>query len=138
MKRILVGLDGSERADAVLAYAESLARIAGAKLLLVRCFSIPSDMAQAWPCSDEVLESALRGQAQKYLDDCGEKVPTQLLGGVRAILGDPWRAVCQAAIDENADLIVIGSHGYGGIDHLIGTTAAKVVNHADRPVLVVH
>ena len=34
-------------------------------------------------------------------------------------------------------LIVIGSHGYGGIDHLLGTTAARVVNHADRPVLVV-
>jgi len=136
MKTILVGLDGSPRSDGVLAYAETLARIAGAKLFLVRCFSIPSDMAQAWPCSDEVLESALRVQAQKYLDDCAGRVPTELLAAVRAVLGDPWRAVCKTAIDENVDLIVIGSHGYGGIDHLIGTTAAKVVNHADRPVLV--
>ena len=36
-----------------------------------------------------------------------------------------------------ADLIVVGSHGYSGIDHLLGTTAARVVNHADRSVLVV-
>ena len=35
------------------------------------------------------------------------------------------------------DLIVIGSHGYSGIDRLIGTTAAKVVNHAKQSVLVV-
>ena len=33
-------------------------------------------------------------------------------------------------------LVIIGSHGYGGIDHLLGTTAARIVNHADRPVLV--
>jgi nucleotide-binding universal stress UspA family protein len=35
------------------------------------------------------------------------------------------------------DLIVIGSHGYDALDRLLGTTAAKVVNHADRSVLVV-
>lgn len=33
--------------------------------------------------------------------------------------------------------IVIGSHGHGGIDRVLGTTAAKLVNHADRNVLVV-
>ena len=38
---------------------------------------------------------------------------------------------------ETFDLIVIGSHGYGAIDRVLGTTAAKVVNHADRTVLVV-
>jgi len=32
---------------------------------------------------------------------------------------------------------VIGSHGYGGLDRLLGTTAARVVNHADRNVLIV-
>jgi nucleotide-binding universal stress UspA family protein len=36
-----------------------------------------------------------------------------------------------------ADLIVIGSHGYAGFDRLLGTTAAKVVNHAHCSVLVV-
>jgi universal stress protein F len=52
------------------------------------------------------------------------------------VVGVPWQAVCSAAVDEHVDLIVIGSHGYGGVDHLLGTTAAKIVNHADRPVLV--
>ncbi len=36
------------------------------------------------------------------------------------------------------DLIVLGSHGYGGIDRLLGTTAAHVANRAERNVLVVH
>ena len=39
--------------------------------------------------------------------------------------------------DADFDLIVIGSHGFGTIDRILGTTAAKVVNHAERNVLVV-
>jgi nucleotide-binding universal stress UspA family protein len=137
MKTILVGLDGSPRADGVLAYAESLARSTGSKLVLFRSFGIPPDMTLAWPASDQTLELALQTQAQKYLESCAAKVPSDLLGGVRVDLGVPWQAVCEAARDESVDLIVIGSHGYSGIDHLLGTTAAKIVNHADRPVLVV-
>jgi nucleotide-binding universal stress UspA family protein len=137
MKKILVGLDGSPRAPAVLAYAESLARLTAAKLVLFRSFGIPPDMTLAWPASDQPLEDVLRAEAQKYLDACAAKVPGELLGGVRVALGVPWQAVCTAAVNEKVDLIVIGSHGFSGIDHLIGTTAAKIVNHADRPVLIV-
>lgn len=137
MKKILVGLDGSPRSDGVLAFAESLARATGAKLVLFRSVWIPPEMMLAWPASDEALESALRTEAQKYLDARAGKVPGELLDAVRVSIGVPWRAMCQAALDENADLIVIGSHGYSGIDHLLGTTAARIVNHADRSVLVV-
>jgi nucleotide-binding universal stress UspA family protein len=137
MKKFLVGLDGSPRADVVLAYAESLAGLTGAKLVLFRSFGIPPEMALAWPVSDQPLLLALRTQATNYLDACAGKLPSGLVGAVRVEVGVPWQAVCAAAVDENADLIVIGSHGYSGIDHLVGTTAAKIVNHADRPVLVV-
>ena len=137
MKKILVALDGSPRADGVLAYAVSLARLTDAKLVLFRSFGIPPEMTLAWPVSDEPLETALRKQAQTYLDERARTVPNGLLREVRVMLGVPWQAVCSAARHENADLIVIGAHGYSGIDHLLGTTAAKIVNHADRPVLVV-
>jgi nucleotide-binding universal stress UspA family protein len=137
MKKILVAVDGSPRSDGVLAYAESLARLTSAKLVLFRSFGIPPDMTLAWPASDQPLEVALRAQAQKYLDTCAAKVPSELLGGVQVALGVAWQAVCSAAVDEKVDLIVIGSHGYSGLDHLLGTTASKIVNHADRSVLVV-
>ena len=51
--------------------------------------------------------------------------------------GSPWSAICAAAREHDADLIVLGAHGYDAVDHILGTTAAKVVNHADRSVLVV-
>ena len=41
------------------------------------------------------------------------------------------------AREEDVDLIVLGSHGFDVLDRIVGTIAAKVVNHADRAVLVV-
>src|SRR5579863_6013063 len=115
MKKILVGLDGSPRADGVLAYAASLANVTGAKLVLFRSFGIPPEMALAWPVSDRPLLLALRTQATNYLDACAASLPSRLVRAVRVEVGVPWQAVCAAAVDENADLVVIGSHGYSGI-----------------------
>ena len=49
----------------------------------------------------------------------------------------PWRTIIDVADEIGADLIVVGSHGYHGLDHLLGTNAAKVANQACRNVLVV-
>lgn len=49
MKMILVAVDGSSRADGVLAYAQSIAQRTGAKLILFRSFGIAPDMSLAWP-----------------------------------------------------------------------------------------
>lgn len=137
MKKILVALDGSLRAPHVLAYAVNLASAMGGSLLLFRSYTVPPDLRLAWPLPDEALELGLRERAQAELDELGKAVPKELLGGVRVSAGDAWQAICSVAREEGAELIVLGSHGYGGIDLLIGTTAARVVNHADRPVLVV-
>jgi nucleotide-binding universal stress UspA family protein len=64
-------------------------------------------------------------------------VPAERLGGTHVSLAIPWQGICQAAAQVGANLVVIGSHGYGGIDRLLGTTAAKVVNHSAVSVLVV-
>jgi len=64
-------------------------------------------------------------------------VPAELLGGTQIVIGVAWQAICDGAHEQQADLVVIGSHGYSGFDRLLGTTAAKVVNHAQCSVLVV-
>ncbi len=53
------------------------------------------------------------------------------------MVGVPWQTICERAGVEGVDLVVIGSHGYGGLDRLLGTTAAKVVNHAPCSVVVI-
>ncbi len=56
--------------------------------------------------------------------------------GVHVRIGTPWDAICHEAKELDCDLVVLGSHGYKGIDKILGTTAAKVVNHCERSVLV--
>lgn len=138
MHRILVGLDASPRAQGVLDAALDLARRTGSKVILVRAVGIPIEIpAEAYALPPASLEGLLREQAQKYIDKEAEKVPEDLRGGAKVGVGTPWQAICDMAKEENVDLIVVGSHGYQGLDRLIGTTAAKIVNHADRSVLVV-
>ena len=64
-------------------------------------------------------------------------MPTELREKVEVEMGVPWVSICEWARRNHADLIIVGSHGYSGLDHVIGTTAAKVVNHAPCSVLVV-
>lgn len=75
--------------------------------------------------------------ARRDLDQYARQLPPALLAGIRIEYGVPWQAICQQAKTDRVDLIAVGSHGYGGLDRLLGTTAARVVNHADRSVLVV-
>lgn len=139
MKKILTCLDSSPRAPKVLATAVELAERTGAKVTLFRCVGVPPDIAQrdVIGISPSELMDRLVEDAKKDLTRLAAEVPTQVQGGIEVRVGTPWDGICAGAQALDADLIVIGSHGYGGLDRLLGTTAAKVVNHADRSVLVV-
>jgi nucleotide-binding universal stress UspA family protein len=52
--------------------------------------------------------------------------------------GQPWRLILALSDEMDADLIIVGSHGYHGLDRILGTTAARVANVSHRDVLVVH
>jgi universal stress protein F len=138
MKPILVGLDGSARAPAVLAAATRIAGAQGARVVLVRSVGLPPDVPQDfWKTTDEPLLDVLKRRAKHDLDEQAATLPPVVLGGVEIAVGVPWQAICEMARTLRVDLIVIGSHGYAGFDRLLGTTAAKVVNHAQCSVLVV-
>lgn len=140
MKKMLVGLDGSVRERSVLDAAIALGQKTETKLVLFRCVGLPE--AHALPADLNEMDPAqipkvLEGEAKKHLEVLGNVVPAELRGGMRVAIGTPWQTIQHAAEQEDVDLVVIGSHGYAGLDRLLGTTAAKVVNHADRSVLVV-
>jgi len=138
MNRILVALDSSPRAPGVLAAAVDLARRTGAKLRLLRCVGLPPELpTNVWAIPPAQVTETFLVNAKREIEDAAADVPPELLDGAYAQVGVAWDAICAAAREHDADLIVIGSHGYGLLDRLLGTTAAKVVNHADRSVLVV-
>jgi len=138
MKRFLVGLDGSEQQKHILAEAVALAEKAGAELVLFRSVSLPLEMpATAFSGKPTTVSEMLVENARKDLEAQRATVGATVPVRTRIDLGTAWRQILAAAVEEKVDLIVIGSHGYGGLDRLLGTTAAKVVNHADCSVLVV-
>lgn len=138
MKRILVALDASPRAPAVLSAARQLAELTNTKLVLYRAVGIPPDLPlDIFRITDRSIEDVLLGNARNDLEHMALEVRPELVEKVVTTFATPWDGVCRAAREYAADLIVIGSHGYGGLDRVLGTTAAKVVNHADRNVLVI-
>lgn len=138
MKRILAALDGSPRAPKVLEAATQLAELAGAKLVLYRAITVWPDLPrEALVETDLRLEDVLVANARTDLQRIADTLRPGLLEQIVTTFATPWDGICRAAKERAVDLIVIGSHGYGGIDRLLGTVAAKVVNHADRNVLVV-
>lgn len=138
MPLYIVGLDGSPRAPAVLSRAAHLARSAGAKLLVVRAVGLPHELSpDLYGIAPDVLPDKLAEAARK---DIGALVAATCDGietEMDAIIGTPWRTLCALAKDKQADLLIVGTHGHTVLDTLLGTTAARVVNHAPCSVLVV-
>jgi nucleotide-binding universal stress UspA family protein len=138
MDKILVGLDASPRARDVLDTAVNLAKKTGGRLVLFRAVGIPLGLPpEAYAMSPDSLENMLEQEARRYLEGLAADVPAGLVESVHVHAGTPWRSICATAQEFGVDLIVIGSHGYQGLDRLVGTTASKVVNHAECSVLVV-
>ncbi len=139
IRRIVVALDASERARGVFDAASEVARRFAARIWVVRV--IP--FAQEFPAAAHVeasdplpahLERLAIQDLQTFIDGLMEVDVAPPLVRV----GQPWRAIIAVAAELDADLIVLGSHGYHGLDRVLGTTAAKVANLAQCHVFVVH
>ena len=136
---VLAAVDGSERSSSVVRVAADLARRCNGRLHLYRSVSIPQEFPAAARMPPDALPGILLTQARHELQTLAADYPDAIID--EPALHDPpqaWRGILAAGERLNADLIVIGSHGYGGWDRVLGTTAANVVNRADRSVRVVH
>ena len=137
MKRILVCLDASPRAVFVLQTASELAVKTGAKLVLLRSVGLPAEIDQEFYVhAAGSMTDMLVDKAKKELEALSKDVPADIIEGFDVHIGTPWDTICREAKARDCDLVVLGSHGYSGMDRILGTTAAKVVNHCERSVLV--
>ncbi len=137
--RILVALDGSPRAPGVVRAAHELSARFDAELFLLRVILIPPEFPAAARSSvHDDLPDLLTDAALRELEQLAQGYPRAQAHAPFVEIGQPWRVIIEFAKRLDVDLIVIGSHGYSGIDRLIGTTAARVANRSNRNVLVVH
>ena len=143
LKKILCPTDFSENSEHAMKYALTLATLSQAKLLLfhvVEPLTYPQSAELFEPVLDEVeltmkMEAAFQKQLEDQVAALKEKYPK--VSG-RLVTGNTFLEIIQAARDEGADMIVMGTHGRTGLAHvLIGSVAERVVREAPCPVLTV-
>jgi nucleotide-binding universal stress UspA family protein len=140
IRSILVALDGSARARGVFAAAAELAERFDAHLHLFRAVALPPEFppAGAGGAQPDELAPRLEATAQRQLEAFAAGSPRAVVEPPHVGTDAPWRAILDAAERLDVDLVVLGSHGFGGLDRLLGTTAGKVANHSRRDVYIVH
>lgn len=136
---ILVPVDFSAPAREALDYAVAFAAQFQARLLVLHVVEIPyvgSGLGEIElpPVEAEVREPVAENLAKLVAAHVGGRIASETL--MRT--GQPWFEITEAAREQSADLIIVGTHGYTGLKHvLMGSTAERVVRHAPCPVLVV-
>jgi nucleotide-binding universal stress UspA family protein len=137
LAKILVPTDFSDCSHTAFDFGVQLAREFGAELCLVHVIN-----PHAFPFGDKYtaldpaeLLQQMGTAAQRRMRLMAAKAKTRY--SVRLIRGSPAIEICKAA-NEDADLIVISTHGRTGLGHLlIGSVAEHVVRYAHSPVLVI-
>lgn len=138
MKNILVALDNSDRAPKTLQAALLFAEKTGAKLTLLRAIPWPTELpSHAYPLTPADFEAVSERISQEELESLSKDAPKERIAACLVRFGTPWREICDAAKELDVDLIVMGAHGYSFMERVLGTTAARVSNHADRSVYLV-
>ena len=139
-KRILVPLDGSETAEAVLPHATELARLAGGELFLL---SVPTDPAAAFAFSEpglaEEFVDTQESTTLKYLKSIKKDLEDK---GVKAsmLIREGAVAPIIIAVSEeiNADVIAMATHARTGVAHLfLGSVAEKVLRASRLPIMLI-
>jgi len=141
VKTILFPTDFSNGARAAMDHVVSLARDYNAKLILL--YVIQDINIAEWyiPSSLSVTELVedMKKSAWTEMDKWSAEISLKVKDVEKMIVrGVPFVEIIETAKAKNIDLIVIGTHGRTGIDHMLfGSTAEKVVRKAPCPVLTV-
>jgi nucleotide-binding universal stress UspA family protein len=136
--RILVPTDGSEGMGGVISHAAALAEVHDAAIhgLYVvdtgRFATLPVE--SSW----EGLTEMLRQEGEAALDDLEAAVPDDVEVVKSVEEGPPSEQIVKYAREAPCDVVVMGTHGRGGIDRLLlGSVAERVVRDSPVPVVTV-
>jgi nucleotide-binding universal stress UspA family protein len=137
--RILVPLDGSETAEAVLPYAEAFA--AGFKTTVELLFVIDIRGMVSRPAVDPIHLDAIIATEEKkstgYLEHAAKKF-TRFPTKCRVVRGNPAEAILDTAGEDRNTLIAMATHGRSGAPRwLLGSVAEKVLRGTTNPLFLV-
>ena len=139
-KKILVPLDGSEVAEAVLPHVERLAKDNDAEIVLLRVAVNPAfEFALSDPAIAAKVVSDLEEESKQYMSAMEARLKGQGFKVTSDIVeGGVANAILREAEERGVDLIAMSTHGRSGVARwLIGSVADKVVRASPLPVLLV-
>jgi nucleotide-binding universal stress UspA family protein len=134
-KRILVAVENSSADKTILAHVTELAKLTGAKLLLVH-------VADGWAARNfdqlKLRESEEMRSDRAYLDGLKNDLSSHgFTVETRLAMGDPATELIKTAEDQSVDLIAMSTHGHRFLSDLLhGATADRVRHLVKIPVLL--
>ena len=138
IKKILVPVDFSENSKKILGSASDIAEKFGAALSVVFVVQSFDDYSGFFvphmpvaQFEEEMVQGAEKKMASFLSDYAGLES--------KVLVGDVGEEVIQHAEDAGIDMIIMGTHGYRGIEKVMfGSVAEKVVKSAPCPVLTIN
>jgi nucleotide-binding universal stress UspA family protein len=143
LKNVLVATDFGEASDTALTYGRDLARTFGATLHVLHViedFAARAISAERYAVDFGAIERDIEENARRQLDVVVGEDDRRELGASPVLrkAATPALAIVSYAKEANIDLIVVGTHGRGGLAHVfMGSVAERVVRTAPCPVLTV-
>jgi nucleotide-binding universal stress UspA family protein len=139
-KDIMLPVDFSAHSDRAVEYATWLGHVCHATVHLVHVVANPADgIYEPEDAPHWVLVEHAQQKATGRLEETARTAfAAQTPHRTHVAVGDPYEKLMEIARRIPADLIVMSTHGRGGVTHLVmGSVAEKIVRHAPCPVFVV-
>ena len=141
LKKILVPVDFSDYSKKALRYARPFAEQFGAEIILLHVVEpvvTPESYYFVPPGLEEANVRRADSVRKRLTDLRKDELGTEIRGDTVVQLGKPFHEIVKVAQVEQVDLIILTTHGYTGLKHvMLGSNAERVVRHAPCPVLVV-
>ncbi len=138
--RILIPTDFSSCATRAIEYGTELALANAAPVVLLHVYRSPMMYMPDGEWVPPISEADVRTELERGLRDAADKIRAAGVREVQTVLveGDARTEILRVAADRACDLIVMGTHGRGAVQHLLlGSVAEKVVRKSSCPVLTV-
>lgn len=141
--KIILAVDDSPHSQAALEFVRRAHWIKEARIVVLSAVpvvvNVPLLVEVRGGTVDQEIQEINRRTAQELTSRCERQLKEAGLSTVAQVeLGDPREVIVRVAEEQNADLIVVGSHGRSGFTKLLmGSVASHVVTHAPCNVCVV-
>ena len=145
--RVILATDGTEQSEAAIEITKSLNLSAGDEIRVISvvdmALPLSVEVYAGYQPTTEEIENSVKENAEKILGSTGNKLneifAEKNISIITELLhGSPESRIVEKAEETQADLIIVGSHGYNRWERLLlGSVSDSVIHHAPCSVLVV-